>query len=213
MDVIDRLIEEVELAAVGEFTRRRTGKIFGIRNVLTVVPFARELSNSPLIRSCVEAVPGASAKVIRGTYFDKPKEANWKVPWHQDLTIAVRERRNIAGYGPWSIKAGIHHVQPPAFILEQILTLRLHLDSADESNGALRVKPGSHKYGRLSPRDIESWKQQRDVIVSVAKGDVMLMRPLLLHASSAAVNPQHRRVLHFDFSSTDLPDGLEWFDS
>ena len=212
-DVIDRLVEEVGIVAANEFTRRRAGKVFGIRNVLNVLPFARELSNSPLIRSFVTPILGVNAKVVRGTYFDEPEEANWKVPWHQDLTIALRQRRNVAGYGPWSIKAGIPHVQPPVSILENILTVRLHLDHTDEWNGALRVRPGSHKYGRLNAGDIESWKQRPQIIVSVAKGGVMLMRPLLLHASSVAQNPQHRRVLHFDFSSSDLPDGLEWFDT
>lgn len=213
MDVIHRLIEEVETGALTEFTRHRTGKVFGVRNALNILPFARELSNSPLIRSLVEPVLGVGAKVVRGIYFDKPEGANWKVPWHQDLTIAVRQRRNVPGYGSWSIKAGIPHVQPPVSILKNILTLRLHLDHTDESNGALRVKPGSHQYGRLSSRDIELWRQRRDVKVEVAKGGVMLMRPLLLHASSAARNPQHRRVLHFEFSSSHLPDGLEWFET
>ena len=144
-NVIDRLTEEVEMTVANEFTRRRAGKVFGIRNVLNVLPFARELSNSPLIRSFVSPMLGVNARVVRAIYFDKPEEANWKVPWHQDLTIVVRQRRSVAGYSPWSIKAGIPHVQPPVSILENILTLRLHLDHADESNGALRVKPGSHK--------------------------------------------------------------------
>lgn len=213
MNLIDRLTEEVEMTVANEFTRRRAGKVFGIRNVLNVLPVARELSNSPLIRSFVSPMLGVNAQVVRGIYFDKPEEANWKVPWHQDLTIAVRQRRNVPGYGPWSIKGGIPHVQPPVSILENILTVRLHLDDTGESNGALRVKPGSHKYGRLSPRDVELWKPRRDGVVRVAKGGVMLMRPLLLHASSAAQNPQHRRVLHFEFSSSDLPDGLEWFET
>jgi hypothetical protein len=36
------------------------------------------------------------------------------------------------------------------------------------------------------------------------------MRPLLLHASSKAINPNRRRVLHFLFGSASLPLGLEW---
>jgi len=101
----------------------------------------------------------------------------------------------------------------PISILENMLSLRLHLDHTDESNGALRVLPRSHKHGRLGPQEIQHWKDTRvSVTCQVNKGGVMLMRPLLLHASSAASNPSHRRVLHFEYSSSDLPVGLEWFD-
>ena len=87
---------------------------------------------------------GKTARVVRGIYFDKHENANWKVAWHQDLTIAVRERVEVDGYGAWSIKARIHHVQPPVTVLENMLTVRVHLDHTEESNGALRVLPGRH---------------------------------------------------------------------
>lgn len=213
VETIDALLGEIENAKVAEFASSRSGKVFGLRNLLNVLPAARELANSAFMRSLFEPLLGNNAKVVRAIYFDKHKEANWKVAWHQDLTIAVRQRSNVAGFGAWSMKAGIPHVQPPVSVLENMLTLRLHLDHTDEANGALRVLPGSHKHGRLSARQIQSW-QERDEIVTceVAKGGAMLMRPLLLHASSAAKNPRHRRVLHFEYSASDLPDGLEWFD-
>src|SRR5712664_1372248 len=171
VETIDALLEEIENAKVDEFARSRAGKVFGIRNLLNVLPSARGLANSGFIRSLVEPVLGDNAKVVRGIYFDKHKEANWKVAWHQDLTIAVRQQLNVAGYGPWSTKAGIPHVQPPVLVLQNVLTLRLHLDHTDEANGALRVLPGSHKNGRLNAQDIESC-QERDEIVTakVAKG-------------------------------------------
>lgn len=192
---------------------QRAGKAFGIRNLLNVVPFTRDLANSSACRSIVEPILGASARVVRGIYFDKHKDANWKVAWHQDLTIAVRERIDVDGYGPWTIKAGIHHVQPPASVLENMLTLRIHLDAADESNGALRVIPGTHKHGRLDAHQIEYWKQhQPPVTCTVNKGGALLMRPLLIHSSTTAANPRHRRVLHLEYSSIDLPGGLRWFE-
>jgi hypothetical protein len=192
---------------------QRTGKAYGIRNLLNVVPFTRDLANSSACRSIVEPILGREARVVRGIYFDKHKDANWKVAWHQDMTIAVRERFDVDGYGPWSIKAGINHVQPPVSVLENMLTLRIHLDQADETNGALRVLPGTHKHGRLDPPQINYWKkQQQPVTCAVKKGGALLMRPLLLHSSVAAVNPGHRRVLHFEYSSIDLPGGLKWFE-
>jgi ectoine hydroxylase-related dioxygenase (phytanoyl-CoA dioxygenase family) len=204
----------------------RAGKAFGIRNLLNVVPFTRELANSSACKSLISRILGNNARVVRGIYFDKHKDANWKVAWHQDLTIAVRERiaareridirerPHINGYGPWSLKAGIHHVQPPVSILENMLTLRIHLDHTDESNGALRVIPGTHRHGRLNASQIEYWRQHHHPITcTVPIGGALLMRPLLLHSSSTAPSPTHRRILHFEYSSSDLPSRLTWFEA
>jgi ectoine hydroxylase-related dioxygenase (phytanoyl-CoA dioxygenase family) len=129
------------------------------------------------------------------------------------MTIALRKYIEVEGYGPWSIKAGIHHVRPPASVLENMIALRIHLDNADEFNGALRVLPGTHKYGKLEADQIEYWKQRQKLITCVVpSGGAMLMRPLLLHSSTTATHPDHRRVLHFEYSSIDLPAGLEWFE-
>jgi hypothetical protein len=46
----------------------------------------------------------------------------------------------------------------------------------------------------------------------IPRGGALLMRPLLLHASSACVVPKPRRVIHLEFVAEHLPDGLEWFD-
>ena len=196
-------------AGTGLYTRTQA---FGIRNLFNVVPFTRELANSSVCKSLVAPILGNNARVVRGVYFDKHKDANWKVAWHQDLTIAVRERIDVDGYGPWSLKAGIQHVQPPVSVLENMLTLRIHLDHTDESNGALRVPPGSHNQGRLNPVQISHLKQHKPITCSTPRGGALLMRPLLLHSSSTALKPAHRRVLHFEYSSTDLPRGLRWFE-
>lgn len=215
---LSSILDALSLAKLDDRASQRAGKAFGIRNLFNIVPFTRDLANSSECKSLIEPILGPNARVVRGIYFDKHKDANWKVAWHQDLTIAVRERvdtngRPIDGYGPWSLKAGIHHVQPPISVLQNILTLRIHLDHTDESNGALRVLPGSHKHGRLDASQISHFKQhQLPVTCSVPLGGALLMRPLLLHSSSASVNPVHRRVLHFEYSSTDLPRGLRWFE-
>jgi len=127
-ETISVVLEALGNARMDVGEGQRAGKAFGIRNLLNVVPFTRDLASSPACRSVVEPILGPEARVVRGIYFDKHKDANWKVAWHQDLTIAVRERVDIDGYGPWSLKAGIHHVQPPVSVLENLLTLRIHLD-------------------------------------------------------------------------------------
>jgi ectoine hydroxylase-related dioxygenase (phytanoyl-CoA dioxygenase family) len=92
-----------------------------------------------------------------------------------------------------------------------MVTVRLHLDDCDESNGALRVIPGSHRLGRLSAARIaEVRSQEMAVVCSVQAGDALLMRPLLLHASSQAIAPTHRRVIHLEYASCSLPEGLVW---
>jgi ectoine hydroxylase-related dioxygenase (phytanoyl-CoA dioxygenase family) len=192
----------------------------GIRNLLELSPYIRKLAQGQEICSLVEPILGDKVRVVRGIFFDKQPTANWKVPWHQYVTIAVKNRLDVAGYHPWSIKAGIHHVQPPTAILEQMLTVRIHLDRTDESNGALKVIPGSHAYGKLADVEIDSpsetlreqWKQlSSGISCNLEPGGVLLMRPLLLHASSMATIPSHRRVIHLEYASHSLPSGLEWY--
>ena len=85
-------------------------------------------------------------------------------------------------------------------MLEQLFAIRVHLDDCDDWNGALRVVPGSHRFGRLSQREALRERNQRgEHSVPVPRGGAMVMRPLLLHASSKATIDALRRVLHFVF--------------
>jgi ectoine hydroxylase-related dioxygenase (phytanoyl-CoA dioxygenase family) len=159
-----------------------------------------------------EAVLGKHCFAVKGTFFNKTLESNWKVAWHQDLTIMVRKRKEVAGFGPWTVKEGIVHVQPTTEVLSGILAIRLHLDESGPDNGPLRVLPGSHKQGRLSAEKVAGWQKAKSVAGTVPCGGALLMRPLLLHASSAGFVPKPRRVIHLEFTADELPDGLEWFD-
>jgi hypothetical protein len=182
----------------------------GIRNLLDF-PEMRALAESSAIRGVVDQVLGPAARPVRGILFDKTSDANWKVPWHQDVTIAVAERVEAEGYGPWSSKAGVLHVQPPAEALERMVSVRLHLDDCPAENGALKVIAGSHRWGKIPEARIASVVAEgREVIAEVKAGGVLLMRPLLVHSSSAAVRPGHRRVVHFDYAAGELADGLRW---
>jgi len=183
----------------------------GVRDILDEVPELQAIAAHEDVRSLVQAILGPAAFVVRATLFDKTRAANWKVPWHQDLTIAVNERRDTEGYGPWSIKAGVQHVQPPATVLRNMVTVRIHLDPCPASNGALRVLPGTHHLGRLDQNHVAGFVQEEFATVCEAlAGDALLMRPLLLHASSASLVPTHRRVLHFDFAACELANGIAW---
>jgi ectoine hydroxylase-related dioxygenase (phytanoyl-CoA dioxygenase family) len=170
-----------------------------------------ELARSPKVLALVHSHLSTSARPVRALLFDKSPEANWLVPWHQDLTIAVREQRDVPGFGPWSVKDGVTHVQPPTELLERMLAVRIHLDPVDQSNGALRVLPGTHRLGKLAPEEIDKLRRDRDEVCCTARaGDVLLIRPLVLHASSKAASPTRRRVLHIEYADFDLPHGLDW---
>ena len=203
--------EEVEAfrASLGEIPPgERRG---GLRDALRRIPALQRCAFDPRILGLAESVLGAGARPVKGTVFDKTSAANWKVPWHQDLTICVERRIEVEGFGPWSVKEGIVHVQPPAEILEQVLAIRIHLDDAGPDNGALRVLPGTHRSGRLAEAEIERLRGETpEVVCGVRAGGMMLMRPLLLHASSPCLRPVHRRVLHIEYSARQLPGGLAW---
>jgi ectoine hydroxylase-related dioxygenase (phytanoyl-CoA dioxygenase family) len=212
--MVTTLLDNLARVRLNDAVKHRAGRAFGIRRLLELVPAVRALAESETLRALVDPVLSDQAIVVRGIFFAKTPVANWKVPWHQNTLIAVRAKREVAGFSAWSIKAGVIHVQPPVEILNSILTVRLHLDATDETNGALRVLPGSHRHGVLSDEAIQQWKaNQPAVLCSVSSGSALLMHPLLLHASSVATNPTHRRVLHLEYSAATLPAGLEWYGS
>jgi Phytanoyl-CoA dioxygenase (PhyH) len=186
----------------------------GVRDAFRLVPAVRTLAVGQGLWPLAAAVLGPDCIAVRGILFDKTPGANWKVSWHQDLTIAVRTRLDVPGFGPWSQKAGIHHVQPPVPVLERMLTLRLHLDDCGADNGPVRVLPGSHRAGRLTGEQIDRWRAEHEVHDCIAvRGEVLAMRPLLLHASSPAASPEHRRVIHLEYAALQLPGGLAWHEA
>lgn len=204
-------IEHLRRVCAGAAGLTRGGNTFGGRNLLAL-PDVRNLAGLRAVRELVEPVLGTGALPVRALFFDKTPEANWPVLWHQDLTIAVAERHDLAGWGPWSVKAGVVHVEPPADLLACLLTVRLHLDDCHADNGPLRVIAGSHAMGRLSRDRIRTVTIEREAVVCTAPaGAALLMRPLLLHASSPARTPAHRRVLHIEFAPENLlPPPLRW---
>lgn len=166
----------------------------------------RDLASSGCLS---ELLPGFIP--VRSILFDKTAQENWPVAWHQDLTICVREMCDVAGYGPWSVKDGVHHVQPPVKVLKQMFTLRVHLDFTPSTNGALRVIPNSHSLGRLSAEEIGNEVEKAEVVCECDAGDVLAMSPLLLHASRRSESPSRRRVIHIEYAPRGVLDSpLEW---
>jgi len=189
-------------------------RIGGVRNLLRTNPLVASFARSPAITKLLCQAASNDVFPVRAIFFDKNPNANWLVPWHQDLAIAVAAQIATPGFTGWSAKDGTLHVHPPEEILAGMITLRLHLDDCDAGNGALKVIAGSHRSGKIPVCEIARWTASNPQnICEVRKGDMVLMRPLLLHASSPAEHPCHRRVLHLEYATQQLPNGLEWFDN
>ncbi len=171
---------------------------------------AGQLRQHPLLAPLL--APGMVA--VQCTYFEKSAARNWLVPVHQDLSIPVARRVDHPSLGPWSDKEGALFVQPPAAVLEQLIAVRVHIDACTTDDGPLRVIAGSHRWGKLNATQAAAARQtQPEQVCTVARGGAMLMRPLLLHASSKSTGNSQRRVLHFLFGPTTLPLGLQWQDA
>jgi hypothetical protein len=166
-----------------------------------------------VLRDIASALLGQLARPLRALVFDKSPRCNWSVPWHQDRTIAVKTPRATPGYGPWSIKDGVHHVEPPFEVLAAMATLRLHLDPCGPASGPLIVAAGSHTLGRVPASRASAEARARPSLACLADaGDVLALATPILHCSPRAEAPGRRRVLHVDFAACDLAGGLQWLD-
>jgi ectoine hydroxylase-related dioxygenase (phytanoyl-CoA dioxygenase family) len=144
---------------------------------------------------------------IQAIAFDKTDSANWKVAWHQDLMFPFARPVRSRAYALPCVKDGVDYARPPRAVLEKLLAVRLHLDDCDETNGPLRVSPASHLSGVIPTAEIAARVAVHGEVVCLAKeGQALLMKPLLLHASSRASLPKHRRVLHLVFSDGEIDE-------
>ena len=206
-----RSLEHVFAARIGAEASIRgdEGTIYAARNLLTLWPSAADAWRVASLTDVLAAVLGPRFGLVRILFFDKPPQQTWTLPWHKDLTIAVRDNRLPSPhFAKPTRKAGVPHVEAPLSVLEAMLTARLHLDEATPENGPLKVVPGSHRTGKALMLD-----HAPPAYVLAKRGDVLLMRPLLAHCSgkSHPDTRRHRRTLHLEFAATaDLPDGYAW---
>ncbi len=179
--------------------------------ILMHVPVVQRIAHDSRLVTIAARFVGPEAVPFRATLFDKSRANNWLVVWHQDTALPLRERRDLPGWGPWSIKAGITYVHAPAAALSRVVALRLHIDDSDTDNGPLRVLPGTHTRGVLSDAEIGQLAREiPPVDCVVPAGGVVAMRPLLIHASSKAESIRQRRVLHIEYAeSFRMADDLE----
>ena len=174
----------------------------GARHILGCPAVARLAQDSRLIDLASEWLD-AAAIPFKATLIDKGPDANWLVAWHQDTALPMSEYRESAGWGPWSEKSGVTYAHAPAKALERVVALRIHIDDSTADNGPLRVLPGTHSLGVLSDVQIRGLALQvQAVSCTIAAGGVVIMRPLIIHASSKLNSQMPRRVLHLEYTTT-----------
>jgi len=183
---------------------------FGVREFLLKIPELREYIFTKKLIAIIETISPDCNKSIKSIYFDKPPSSNWIVNWHQDLTINLKEKKEVANFKNWRTKNERTIVQPNKEILEGIFTIRFHLDDCTKENGALRVIENSHKDGVIEIKEWIKNKEGLERICEVKKGGILLVKPLILHSSKRTENQKNRRVIHIEFTDKELPIGLNW---
>lgn len=206
---INQILNEINSADSQKDTFRKTSDLFAIRQILKEIPKLNEIIFNENLRNLIQKFIGNDFFVVKSIYFDKPETSNWYVAYHQDLTISVDKKIELENFNFWTKKQNQYAVQPPIEILENIVTIRIHLDETNEKNGAMKVVPKSHSKKIYRPETID-WSTEKEVSCNVNKGGVMLMKPLLLHASGRTTNNQRRRVIHIELSNFNLPNEINW---
>ena len=182
----------------------------GLRHLLSN-PAVSAVAHRPWVLGLAKSLLGPDAIPFSATLFNKSQTANWLIPWHQDTALPLSEKRDLPGWGAWSVKEGVIYAHAPSSALSQVVALRVQIDDSTSANGPLRVLPGTHSMGVLSDEEIHSLSEQiGGVTCMVPRGGILAMRPLLVHSSSKAQAETSRRVLHIEYSATAVfADGIK----
>lgn len=202
-------IEKVTQATTDNATFRKSNDLFAIRQFHKEIPETLPYVFNHNLLEFIKTNFGQNYFITKTIYFDKPEKSNWFVSYHQDLTISVNKKIDVKHFENWTVKQNQFAVQPPKEILENNFTIRIHLDRTTKDNGALKVLNASHKKGISRVENI-NLNEEIETICEVEKGGIMIMKPLLFHASNKTTNNERRRVIHIEFSNQILPNELEW---
>ena len=209
---IEKIISEIEKVTENKTensTFRKSQDLFAIRQFHKEIPETLNFIFNQNLREIIKLNFGENYFITKSIFFDKPEKSNWFVAYHQDLTISVDKKVEIENYENWTTKQNQFAVQPPKEILEQNFTIRIHIDKTTNENGALKVLNKSHRRGIVRTENIEL-ENEIETICEVEKGGIMIMKPLIFHASNKTTNNERRRVIHIEFSNQKLPNELEW---
>ncbi len=200
-------IGRLKTALAGEELARSRA---GARHMLSAKPIAA-LANEERLLEIASQWLGGRAIPFKATLFEKSPLANWLVAWHQDTALPLATAGVMPGWGPWSEKNGVTYAHAPARALEKVVALRIHLDDSDGSNGPLRVLPATHLEGVLTDTEVHERAQRIEAVsCHVFAGGVVVMRPLIIHASSKAADERPRSVVHIEYAtSLEIEPGMQ----
>jgi ectoine hydroxylase-related dioxygenase (phytanoyl-CoA dioxygenase family) len=190
-------------------TFRQSKDLFAIRQFHKEIPETLNYIFNQKLKDFINHNFGDNYFITKSIFFDKPATSNWFVPYHQDLTISVDKKATIKNFENWTIKQNQFAVQPPVEILEKNFTIRIHLDKTTKDNGALKVLNESHRNGVLRIENLNP-QDYTETNCEIEKGGIMIMKPLLFHASNKTTNQQRRRVIHIELSNQNLPNEIDW---
>ncbi|OUL64393.1 phytanoyl-CoA dioxygenase family protein [Flavobacterium sp. AJR] len=203
------IIENVTENKTDKTTFRKSEDLFAIRQFHKEIPETLDYIFNQNLKDIIKSNFEENYFITKSIYFDKPEKSNWFVAYHQDLTISVDKKLDIENFENWTTKQNQFAVQPPKEVLENNFTIRIHIDKTTKDNGALKVINNSHSKGILRVENMDL-KNETETICEIEKGGIMIMKPLLFHASNKTTNNERRRVIHIEFSNLELPNGLEW---
>lgn len=216
--VVNNVYNNEEVGAISNFINnldttnpifRKTNDLFAIRQFVKEFPEIKKLLFNEKLKEIIKLIGGDDCFIVKSIYFDKPEKSNWFVSYHQDLTISVDKKIEDKNFSNWTTKHNQFAVQPSEEILENIFTIRIHLDDTNEDNGALKVLKKTHLKSIKRIEEID-FEKELEVFCNVKSGGIMLMKPLLFHASNKTTNDKNRRVIHIEFSNKELPQNLQW---
>lgn len=202
VDLINNLLERY-------LVNKPSDKTYSIRKLLKNVPELKSLLNTKRLEDVLVKHGLSFSDCTKGIFFDKPEGFNWFVGYHQDLSISVNEKLEANGFDKWTSRDGQVGVIPPVKILENTLTVRVHLDDVTKDNGALRVVPESHKKGIQRVVGVDT---NKEVLCEVNSGGVLLMSPLTFHASNKSDSQSRRRIIHLEFCKEELTGRVQWLE-
>ena len=202
--------DAIDHATITRLASEFSENLVGQRIFRSVGPL-RLASVSDQLGKAVRQLTQANALPVRMIYFDKSKDSNWSLGWHQDRTIAVKKRQPVKGFEVWTTKDRVPHVEPPFEVLEKSITVRISIDNSNDENGALEVIAGSNIHGRLSDSETSDLASNaQPTLLDTKAGDVIFLKTPILHRSAQSKSKVRRRVVQIDYSWAQLPSPLRW---
>lgn len=151
-------------------------------------PEFQELAKNSYLLDKLGEVFGENICLYENSLVYKPRGKRNEVPWHQDFISRPKE--------------------PLKFIAW------IALDDIRKENGAMKVIPGSHKYGFLKwfrvkgethhdRIDLSQIDASKAVYAELDAGDVMIFNQLLVHSSDECDSEKQRRAYRISYAGMD----------